>query len=302
MMCTLKCKLFSTPLIPLFLIAFAMRCVQLINQKKMDATKFTSIFIVVTFMLGNISWIVALMRSQVFDLGILSSTMEYLAMPPTQFYQSMNLTKEENNKDKLGLVNVTYKYGDKVVIDNMTMSFEPGQRTVITGPIGAGKSTLLKLLMRFYEPSEGDLFIDNTWYSTMSNKQVRRKIGYVPQDPILFNRSIIENIMYGNSKSNTDEVRRIVSSLGIYEDLDASVGKSGSRLSGGQRQLVWCLRVLFRDPEVIIMDEPTASMDDTTKKVLVQLLSTLGRNKTILMVTHDDFLINSATRKINLRM
>jgi ABC-type multidrug transport system fused ATPase/permease subunit len=135
-------------------------------------------------------------------------------------------------------------------------------------------------------------------------KDLRKKIGYVPQVPILFNRSVYENISYGNNISK-DEIINILQEYNILKEfsnlekgLDTPIGKNGSRLSGGQRQLVWCLRVLLNNPDVLILDEPTASIDFKTKEILNALLDKVMKDKIVIMVTHDDYLLQKADRVI----
>jgi len=312
MRCTLWCKSLSTPLVMVFFVAFVWRCHYLIKTGRLDVAKFTSLFMIITFMLTNIIWIINLMRSQIFDLGTMRNIDEYLKNPlPTSPSVDALGRALPPFTDRLGMENVTFfhKAGDAPILENASVSFEPGQRTVVTGAIGSGKSTLLKLIMRFFTPVEGDLYLQGgKWYSGMSTRDVRRRVGYVPQEPILFNRSILDNILYGNKNLTENQVVDIMKTLGVYNDfaafpegLHTRVGKAGQRLSGGQRQLVWCLRVILRDPDVIVMDEPTASMDDRTKQVLARLLRVASEShgKTIIMVTHDDFLKKLATRRVH---
>ena len=187
------------------------------------------------------------------------------------------------------------------------MHFEHGERTVLLGPIGSGKTTVLRLLMRFYLPDAGDLYIGGRWYSDMSKSEVRQRIAYVPQEAVLFNRSVVDNIMYGNPNVTSAGVVAALRQLGVESEFGSLrtgvyslVGKGGSRLSGGQRQLVWFLRAVLRDPDVLVLDEPTASMDLKTKELMLRVLDTAMRGRTVVMVTHDPFLAAAATRRVHL--
>jgi ABC-type bacteriocin/lantibiotic exporter with double-glycine peptidase domain len=114
--------------------------------------------------------------------------------------------------------------------------------------------------------------------------------------------------MYGNTSYSRKDVENILEQFDIKQDfmkfdsgLDTIIGKNGSKISGGQRQLVWCLRVLLSNPDIIILDEPTASIDEKTKDILHRMLNTMMKNKTVIMVTHDDYLMKLATRTIYMR-
>ena len=164
--------------------------------------------------------------------------------------------------------------------------------------------------MRFYLPQDGDLFINGKWNSNLETYQIRRNIGYIPQNPILFNRTVYENIKYGNDTITNEQIEKIINDLNIMGEfsnlekgLNTPVGVNGSKLSGGQKQLVWCLRILLSDPEIILMDEPTASLDQKSKDLLFKMLDMVmsKKDKTVIMITHDPYLLKKANRKIYLK-
>jgi ABC-type bacteriocin/lantibiotic exporter with double-glycine peptidase domain len=136
---------------------------------------------------------------------------------------------------------------------------------------------------------------------------VFKHFGYITQNPVLFNRSIFDNIIFGNPGISRDTVVDLLEKFGLNEvfdklekGIDTSVGKNGSRLSGGQRQIVWFLRIYLQNPEILLMDEPTASLNEETKEVLWGLIKKGFADKTIIMSSHDDFLIKLATRKVKM--
>ena len=126
----------------------------------------------------------------------------------------------------------------------------------------------------------------------------------MPQSPILFNRTILENICYGNQHVNEEFVVYMMKELGLYEELgpilNTKVGKNGSSISGGQRQLVWTLRILLKNPEIVILDEPTSALDEKSKTLFIKLLNKLIDKKTVIIVTHDDTLMRYANRIVTL--
>ena len=248
------------------------------------------------------------MRDILLDWGMIKETnklLEFKKTPTNYLYQDI-----DPPKNGIGLYQVSFKYtnANDYTLKDITIHFKPGENTALLGDIGSGKTTLLKLMMRLYMPNVGDLFINNQWYSHQTTYQIRRSIGYVPQNPILFNRSIYDNIKYGNDISNQD-IDYIVDDLGISKEfsnltngLNTLVGKNGSKLSGGQRQLIWCLRILLVNPEIILLDEPTASMDVKTKDLLFYMLDKImTKEKTVIMITHDPYLLKKCTNKVFLK-
>jgi ABC-type multidrug transport system fused ATPase/permease subunit len=163
------------------------------------------------------------------------------------------------------------------------------------------------MLLGYYIPDSGVVYYDGKTYEQLPMKDIRNMIGYVPQVPVLFNRSIIDNILYGNPKVTRKEVEDMLSNFGLLKEfikhkagLDTKVGKNGSLLSGGQRQLVWCMRVLLRNPQILILDEPTSSIDEKSKTILSAMLDKYMEDKkhTIVMVTHDPAIMSFATKAI----
>jgi len=303
--CTMFYKSLSVPLLPIFLVLFVIRSIWLVKHKALSSSSFSSIFMVAISLIGNASWILVLMRPRAYDLGAMLSVNEFLSMEkPVNVAQTSSVPQSHLPQDHVKFVDVSFARGGHVIFDHLDLTFERYQKTLIYGDIGSGKSTLLKLIMRFYKPDSGEIYLDDTPLSAMTPKNIRTRVGYVPQDPILFNRPLIDNVLYGNEVTDRQETIDLIKSLNIYDEdaIEKPVGKNGSNLSGGQRQLVWCLRVLLRpNTEIILMDEPTSSMDVPTKHMLVKLLDTFGASKTILLVSHDEFMKQYATRFIRLQ-
>ena len=144
-------------------------------------------------------------------------------------------------------------------------------------------------------------------YTDVSHIDLFSNIAYMPQNPVLFNRSIMDNIKYGREHIDDKEIVKLLKEFDVYEQftnldkgLYTKIGKGGSKISGGQKQIVWFLRILLKNPPLIVLDEPTASLDINTKKVMSNLIEKVLQNKTIIMVTHDDFLMKFAKRKMEL--
>lgn len=296
--CTRGFKAFMLPVVAALIIAFVLRSKVLLGTGAVSKKRFVPMFMILTSMLSSIFWLVDIMRYSVFDLGSLSNMTAMLASEPMQERAIMPF---EAPRNVIGCRELVFGYTqDKPILDGLSIDFEEGKVTVLAGTIGAGKTTLLKLLLGFHVPSQGDCYLNGRWYRGLDIAQVREHIGYVPQNPVLFNETVLYNVQYGNH-ATVEEVKTIARKLGIHDGfLDRPVGKNGMSLSGGQRQLVWCLRVFFQNPPIVLMDEPTANMDDETKDLLILLLRTLMRGRTVIIVTHDSYIAEYADVQVTL--
>jgi ABC-type bacteriocin/lantibiotic exporter with double-glycine peptidase domain len=162
--------------------------------------------------------------------------------------------------------------------------------------------------MKYQVPEDGMIYYNRTPYSKISVEKIRELIGYVPQTPMLFNRTIYENIVYNNTSVTKEQVLELMYKFGLGEmikkfpeGLDTNVGNGGTKLSGGQRQIVWILRVMLQNPEVVILDEPTSALDEGTKPIVQNMLENIIQNKTTIMITHDQYLYNMADTIVELK-
>lgn len=184
-----------------------------------------------------------------------------------------------------------YPSTENLIFKNLTFEIKPNEQIAILGPSGSGKSTLLKLLLGFYEPTKGSLLIDGIPIQQFNKNYLRSFINYIPQNPVLFNRTLYENITYGTEHSK-EEVLKALHQLNIHfnfleRGLDTKLGKNGDRLSGGQKQIVLLLRNYFKHSKVLILDEPFSGLDYVNKEIFTRLLSILSQNRTIIIITHD---------------
>jgi ABC-type multidrug transport system fused ATPase/permease subunit len=182
---------------------------------------------------------------------------------------------------------------DMPILKGVTLSAEPGQQIAIVGPSGAGKSTLAYLLLRFYEPQQGDLLFDGRTATSIPLSDLRRQIAYVPQDVLLFGGTIFENIAYGNPSATAEEVEAaarkanahdfISSFPGRYETM---VGERGIQLSGGQRQRIAIARAILRNPVILILDEATSALDSESEGLVQEALGRLMQSRTSFVIAH----------------
>ncbi|MCL1914871.1 MAG: ABC transporter ATP-binding protein/permease [Eubacteriaceae bacterium] len=198
-------------------------------------------------------------------------------------------------KGKIEFRNVTFKYpdGDDIVLENFNLVVPAGKNVAIVGETGAGKSTLANLACRFYEPTEGQVLIDDVDIRERSQLWLHSQLGYVLQDPLLFSGTIEENIRFGKLDATQEEV--VAAAKLVYADSVAErqedgyqteVGEGGSLLSTGEKQLISLARAVIADPPIIILDEATSSIDTHTEKLIQNAISTVLSERTSLVVAH----------------
>lgn len=266
------------------------------------------------------STIMILMRSQsillsvsrqvipmVFELAVLAKMQKFLDNlprdldPPTMTRlltpaQLKSATIEIANARVYGTTDATADGTAKQAILTMdALRIAPGDRVLVTGHIGSGKSTLLKALTGLL-PYKGSVLINGTQVRDMSREVLSRYMVYVPQSPVLFNRTVYENVSYGNGASR-DRVLGLITRFQIsFAPLDLVVGKGGNRLSGGQRQTVYLLRCLLDATPIVLMDEPTSNMDPLWKSMIMGILQEIMQDRTVLLISHDDGMTKTSVK------
>ncbi|MBE9539490.1 MAG: ABC transporter ATP-binding protein/permease [Proteobacteria bacterium] len=190
--------------------------------------------------------------------------------------------------------NVSFSYGpDRQILKNVSFTIEPGQKVAVVGASGAGKSTLVKLLFRFYDPTAGSIYIDDQDIRAHTQFSLRHAVGIVPQDTVLFNDSIFENVRYGRPSATDDEVSNAIH-LAYLDELighlpmgrDTLVGERGLKLSGGEKQRVSIARTILKDSPILVFDEATSSLDTKSEQAILTSLRDIARDHTSLVIAH----------------
>ena len=207
-------------------------------------------------------------------------------------------------KGEIVFDNVWFEYRPgKPVLRGLSFRVEPGEKVAIVGPPGSGKSTILKLLLRFYDFQDGKILLDGIDIRRIKIDSLRRNIGYVPQEPFIFNRSIRENIALGNPDASMEEVveaARIAKIHDFIESLprgyDTLVGERGVTLSGGQRQRLAIARALVAKPKILLLDDPASNLDAETEKRLVEDMKKILEDRTAIIITQRPSLLKLVDR------
>jgi ATP-binding cassette subfamily B protein len=195
---------------------------------------------------------------------------------------------------KIDFNNINFCYNKKrQIISNVSFSVNAGEKVAIVGPSGHGKSTLMKLLFRFYDVNDGSICIDGQDIKKVTLKSLRRAIGVVPQDTVLFNESIFENVRYGNPSSSDEEVYQAIKLAHLDEfikllpdGVKTVVGERGLKLSGGEKQRVAIARTIIKNPPILIFDEATSSLDSHSEQAILAAFREISQNSTSLVIAH----------------
>lgn len=203
------------------------------------------------------------------------------------------ILKKEINKGEIIFKDISFRYNDKYIIKNFNYKINQGEKLAIIGQSGCGKTTLMKLLINLYDIQSGEILVDNLDIKNIKTDYLRNKIIYVNQKTILFNRTIIENIIYGTNK-NKHEVINLINKYDlmlIFNKLPNSIysncGVNGSNLSMGMQKVVIILRSIMKDGIIYVYDEPLTSLDSNTRKKVIKMLINELKDKTLIVITHD---------------
>jgi ATP-binding cassette subfamily B protein len=199
-----------------------------------------------------------------------------------------------HHRGDVAFEHVSFAYpSGQVVIDDVSLHIPGGQRVALVGPSGAGKTTLLSLVQRLYPASDGRILIDGQDVATLSQETLRQAIAVVPQDVVLFHRSILDNIRYGRPDATDEEVREAARAAqcdsfvrGLADGYATKVGERGARLSGGQRQRVGIARAILANAPIVILDEATSALDSESEARVQRALANLLENRTVLAIAH----------------
>ena len=212
----------------------------------------------------------------------------------TSANQGMN-SKESANHAFAGAEaeNVTFAYGEEVILDNYSLKLQPGKITGIHGASGSGKSTLLKLLMRFWDVQGGSMSVDGTDVRKIPTRHLRDMESYVTQETHLFHDSIANNIAIAKPGASREEIMEAAKKASIHDFImtlpkgyDTEVGELGDTLSGGEKQRIGIARAFLHDAPMILMDEPTSNLDSLNEGIILKSLKESARKKTVVLVSH----------------
>ncbi len=209
---------------------------------------------------------------------------------------SPNAANLEKGRGDIKFNNVDFYYPDqtdKILFSKLNIHIKPGEKIGLVGKSGSGKTTMTKLLLRLMEISDGEILIDNKNISEVTQQSLRQSISYVPQEPLMFHRSIAENIKYGNPEASLNEVLAVSKMANAYEFIkelpegfETLVGERGVKLSGGQRQRVAISRAMIKNAPILLLDEATSALDSESEVLIQDALWKLMEGRTAIVIAH----------------
>jgi ATP-binding cassette subfamily B protein len=243
--------------------------------------------------IGKLEQVVSFINKLAMDAPKLRDFFEVLDTNPL-IRDSANAIDPGRLTGKIAFENVSFSYdGKRIAIDKLSFIIQPGQTIALVGASGAGKTTALSLLYRAFDPQTGVITVDDQDIRHYQLAALRRNIGVVFQEPLLFNRSIAENLRIGSPQATDAQLLEACAraqALDFIErqpqGLDTNIGERGRALSGGERQRLSIARVILKDPPILILDEATSALDGTTELKLMEALEEVTRNRTTLVIAH----------------
>jgi ABC-type multidrug transport system fused ATPase/permease subunit len=302
--CSYTMKTINSYFTSLTLITLSILLVYLYINKQINNETLVTIFLILIFYTPCLNAVITYLPDYSNHLGILKSLDEFID----------DISISQNIKDdiiitngKIDIINLKFGYTEETkIFNNFNLSINSTEKVAIVGPSGNGKTTLVKILMGYYHVDDGTIFIDGQDINKHNLNSLRKQISYINQNTKLFNKTIFENIKYGNNISSEDihnvyekyNLDRVFKNLS--DGFNTNVGVNGDSLSGGQKQIILLLRNYFKPTQIYIMDEPTAALDNETRKVVLNIIKDITKNATLLIITHDDNNLEIVDRKIKL--
>lgn len=226
-------------------------------------------------------------------------------------YEENSVQQKGAEDSELSVCGVTFGYEeDRRILEKFSMETAKGEFVAVTGKSGCGKSTLAKLILGFYRPKEGGFYIEGTPYGNLSLRELRDKIGYVPQEPYLFEASIAENIAYGMSGTAPEDVpvEKIIEAakaanahdfiMRLPDGYDTVPGERGNTLSGGEKQRIAIARAVLKNAPLLLLDEATSALDNESERLVNEAIERLCENRTTIMIAHRESTIARADREV----
>lgn len=247
-----------------------------------------------TFQITSITWMAGIMLPDFFrEVGIARQALSIINAP-VEIEDLPNAEELKVEKGEIKFNNVTFKYHhNENLFENKSVTILPGQRVGLVGVSGSGKTTFAHLILRHYELENGEILIDGQDIRNVTQESLRRQIAMIPQEPMLFHRSLKENIRYGDITASDEQVYRAAKIANCHEFImslaqgyDTIAGERGSKLSGGQRQRISIARAMLKNAPIIILDEATSALDSITEKQIQNSLAQVTRNKTTIIIAH----------------
>jgi ATP-binding cassette subfamily B protein len=304
MSCSHKIKNKNGYLTTIIFIIMCCYIAYLYKSNKISKDNLVTLFMVLIFYMPCLNNIITYLPDYTNHLGIIASLDDYIDDIYKEYEKKPDIKISDGN---INIKNLNFGYTkDKQIFNDLNLSVNSLDRVAVIGPSGNGKSTLIKLIMGYYKVPQDTIFIDGQDINNYNLNSLRKQITFINQNTKLFNKSIYENIKYGNKISNED-IDQIYNKFNlnrIYKNLtngfETNVGVNGDSVSGGQKQIILLLRNYFKKNKIIILDEPTSALDNETRKTVIDIINEISKNSTLIIITHDENNLSMVNNKIKL--
>ncbi len=306
MTCSNKIKNRNSMIILIFFILILYYVASLYRNNKINQETMIKLYMILIFYVPSLTTIFNYLPDYTNHIGIVISINDYIKMINVE-----NKLKPDIiiTNGKIEIFNLNFGYNTKKkIFNNFNLTINSNDKIAIIGPSGNGKSTLIKLIMGYYKVDDNTIFIDGQDINKYNLASLRNQITFINQNNKLFNKTIYENIQYGNdlSKNNIDNYIIKYKLDQVFKNLpngfNTNCGVNGDSLSGGQKQIIQLLRSTNKKNKIIILDEPTSALDNETKTVVLNIIKDLSKNSTLIIITHDNInyeLIDKTIKIIN---
>lgn len=286
------------------------RLIHLLKIKKKDFSFVISSFIILNTVIYSQFDIIWKIQSVMFWF---MSTIDFYSnyINDILLYENNNNFKNNINNGKIVFDNICFKYSkddSKYLFKDFSLIINSNDKVAIIGRSGSGKTTLMKMIVDLHRPQKGDIYIDNINVKNIDNEYLRNKVMYVNQRTVLFDKSVMYNIKYGNEDISDDKILKIIQKYelqSIYQELENGLqtnsGINGNNLSLGMQKTTIILRSIINKSKIIIMDEPLAGLDNKTRQKIIKLIISECKDKTLIVITHDKEILPYMNKRINLQ-
>lgn len=287
--------------ISLFLLS-----IHLYRKKQLSQETLVSIVTLLLFMCRFLGYTSRKIIEGMITIGSFLDSNQFIHKLYTDTFQDGMLV-DFIDRGEIHFDNVSFRYNDRspYIFKDLDILIPPGSRIVLIGDSGSGKTTFLRLVLGFHIIEGGSVKIDNTNIAQSKRRYLRNKIAYINQNTKLFDRTILENILYGSQNYNEQDVQKFIQENNLSsmfnktpEGLHTKAGKGGEKLSGGMRQIILLMRCVFKDCPIVILDECTSSIDQKHRQYAIVIIKKMFHSKTVICVSHDSDIINLFDKKL----
>jgi ABC-type multidrug transport system fused ATPase/permease subunit len=288
------------------IVALFMLSISLYRKKQINQETLIALVTLFLFMCRFLSYTSRKIIEGMITIGSFVDSNQFINKLYTDTFQDGH-EKDFIDKGEIHFNNVSFSYNkdSPYIFEKMDIMVPPRSRVVLIGDSGSGKTTFLRLILGFYVIEKGGVFIDGVDISKSKRGYLRNRIAYINQNTKLFDRSILENILYGSHNYTRNDVEKFLQENHLTEmfnktpeGLETKAGKGGEKLSGGMRQIILLMRCVFKDCPIVILDECTSSIDSKHRRHAMIIIQRLFRTKTVICVSHDSDIINLFDTKL----